>query len=197
MINHRYLCCLPIHRICFQLEKKSLFEVYKGQDSTEPWEATYTITVKFLGKAALSALIMWTCLPLLFLHLSFAVFQKVTEGQQEKLERQHWAMTKLQRHQEHILRFANWALESDNNTALLLSKKLVNVPWLINDLGRKWSFRIKWPGLPLFFYFHVSNGNAEHKLYVCCFTYNWCFVPLFYPPPIFSCFRFIFNCTGL
>ncbi|XP_054849149.1 transcription intermediary factor 1-beta isoform X2 [Eublepharis macularius] len=51
--------------------------------------------------------------------------QKVTEGQQEKLERQHWTMTKLQRHQEHILRFANWALESDNNTALLLSKKLI------------------------------------------------------------------------
>ncbi|KAJ6654843.1 hypothetical protein lerEdw1_006532 [Lerista edwardsae] len=51
--------------------------------------------------------------------------QKVTEGQQEKLERQHWAMTKLQRHQEHILRFSNWALESDNNTALLLSKKLI------------------------------------------------------------------------
>lgn len=55
-----------------------------------------------------------------------AVLQKVTEGQQEKLERQHWAMTKLQRHQEHILRFASWALESDNNTALLLSKKLVS-----------------------------------------------------------------------
>ncbi|NWS64548.1 TIF1B factor, partial [Chunga burmeisteri] len=51
--------------------------------------------------------------------------QRVTEGQQEKLERQHWAMTKLQRHQEHILRFASWALESDNSTALLLSKKLV------------------------------------------------------------------------
>ncbi|XP_010220525.1 PREDICTED: transcription intermediary factor 1-beta [Tinamus guttatus] len=50
--------------------------------------------------------------------------QKVTEGQQEKLERQHWAMTKLQRHQEHVLRFASWALESDNSTALLLSKKL-------------------------------------------------------------------------
>ncbi|KAF1434245.1 Transcription intermediary factor 1-beta, partial [Spheniscus mendiculus] len=52
--------------------------------------------------------------------------QRVTEGQQEKLERQHWAMTKLQRHQEHILRFASWALESDNSTALLLSKKLVS-----------------------------------------------------------------------
>ncbi|XP_078510941.1 transcription intermediary factor 1-beta [Lissotriton helveticus] len=51
--------------------------------------------------------------------------QRVTEGQQEKLERQHWNMTKLQRHQEHILRFASWALESDNNTALLLSKKLI------------------------------------------------------------------------
>uniref|UniRef100_A0A8C3JTY9 Tripartite motif containing 28 n=1 Tax=Calidris pygmaea TaxID=425635 RepID=A0A8C3JTY9_9CHAR len=52
--------------------------------------------------------------------------QKVTVRQQEKLERQHWAMTKLQRHQEHILRFASWALESDNSTALLLSKKLIS-----------------------------------------------------------------------
>ncbi|NXN43510.1 TIF1B factor, partial [Rhinoptilus africanus] len=52
--------------------------------------------------------------------------QKLTVGQQEKLERQHWAMTKLQRHQEHILRFASWALESDNSTALLLSKKLIS-----------------------------------------------------------------------
>ncbi|XP_070258314.1 transcription intermediary factor 1-beta isoform X2 [Myotis yumanensis] len=51
--------------------------------------------------------------------------QKVTEGQQERLERQHWTMTKIQKHQEHILRFASWALESDNNTALLLSKKLI------------------------------------------------------------------------
>ncbi|KAM3923242.1 transcription intermediary factor 1-beta isoform 2-T2 [Leptodactylus fuscus] len=51
--------------------------------------------------------------------------QKVTEGQQDKLEKQHWNMTKLQKHQEHILRFATWALESDNNTALLLSKKLI------------------------------------------------------------------------
>lgn len=49
----------------------------------------------------------------------------MTEGQQERLERQHWTMTKIQKHQEHILRFASWALESDNNTALLLSKKLV------------------------------------------------------------------------
>ncbi|XP_040286012.1 transcription intermediary factor 1-beta [Bufo bufo] len=51
--------------------------------------------------------------------------QKVTEGQQDKLEKQHWNMNKLQKHQEHILRFATWALESDNNTALLLSKKLI------------------------------------------------------------------------
>lgn len=28
--------------------------------------------------------------------------QKVTEGQQERLERQHWTMTKIQKHQEHI-----------------------------------------------------------------------------------------------
>lgn len=39
-------------------------------------------------------------------------------------------MTKIQKHQEHILRFASWALESDNNTALLLSKKLVCVVWV-------------------------------------------------------------------
>ncbi|NXP49719.1 TIF1B factor, partial [Heliornis fulica] len=30
--------------------------------------------------------------------------QRVAEGQQEKLEKQHWAMTRMQRHQEHILR---------------------------------------------------------------------------------------------
>lgn len=59
--------------------------------------------------------------------LSSPHLQKVTEGQQERLERQHWTMTKIQKHQEHILRFASWALESDNNTALLLSKKLVCV----------------------------------------------------------------------
>ncbi|KAM5140927.1 transcription intermediary factor 1-beta [Mantella aurantiaca] len=51
--------------------------------------------------------------------------QKVTEGHQDKLEKQHWNMTKLQKQQEHILRFASWALESNNNTALLLSKKLI------------------------------------------------------------------------
>lgn len=72
----------------------------------------------------LSGKVLWTCpLPAGFLWLP--PLQKVTEGQQERLERQHWTMTKIQKHQEHILRFASWALESDNNTALLLSKKLV------------------------------------------------------------------------
>ncbi|NXW53904.1 TIF1B factor, partial [Eurystomus gularis] len=52
--------------------------------------------------------------------------QKVTEGRQEKLEQQHVAMTELQQHQEHVLRFASWALESDNSTALLLSKRLIS-----------------------------------------------------------------------
>ncbi|OXB52537.1 hypothetical protein ASZ78_010405 [Callipepla squamata] len=52
--------------------------------------------------------------------------QKVTDGRQEKLERQHWAMTKLQRHHEHVLRFTSWALESENTAALLLSKKLIH-----------------------------------------------------------------------
>ncbi|XP_018432333.1 PREDICTED: transcription intermediary factor 1-beta, partial [Nanorana parkeri] len=51
--------------------------------------------------------------------------QRVTEGHQDKLEKQHWNMAKLQKHQEHILKFASWALESNNNTALLLSKKLI------------------------------------------------------------------------
>lgn len=62
---------------------------------------------------------------LFHLDAASSYLQKVTEGQQERLERQHWTMTKIQKHQEHILRFASWALESDNNTALLLSKKLV------------------------------------------------------------------------
>ncbi|XP_014443876.1 transcription intermediary factor 1-beta-like [Tupaia chinensis] len=51
--------------------------------------------------------------------------QKVMEGQQEHLEWQHWTMTKIQKHQEHILCFASWALESDNNITLLLSKNLI------------------------------------------------------------------------
>nr|XP_021138144.1 transcription intermediary factor 1-beta [Columba livia] len=53
--------------------------------------------------------------------------QRAMEGQQQKLEQQHRAMTKLQRQQEHVLRFASWALESDNSTALLLSKRLISV----------------------------------------------------------------------
>ncbi|XP_014352528.1 transcription intermediary factor 1-beta isoform X2 [Latimeria chalumnae] len=52
--------------------------------------------------------------------------QKFTEAHQEKLERQHWSMTKLQRHYEHVIRFGSWALSSDNNTALLLCKKMIS-----------------------------------------------------------------------
>ncbi|NWW72365.1 TIF1B factor, partial [Climacteris rufus] len=52
--------------------------------------------------------------------------QRVTEGQQEKLEQQHQAMTKVQRQQEHILRFAARALDSPHSTALLLSRRLIH-----------------------------------------------------------------------
>lgn len=52
-------------------------------------------------------------------------WQRVTEGQQEKLERQHRAMSKVQRQQEHVLRFAARALDSPHSTALLLSRRLV------------------------------------------------------------------------
>ncbi|NWU99480.1 TIF1B factor, partial [Upupa epops] len=52
--------------------------------------------------------------------------QKVAEGQQEQLERQHGAMVELQRQQEHILRFSSWALGSDNGSALLLCRKLLH-----------------------------------------------------------------------
>ncbi|NXJ24091.1 TIF1B factor, partial [Dicrurus megarhynchus] len=52
--------------------------------------------------------------------------QRVTEGQQEKLERQHRAMSKVQWQQEHILRFAAWALDSPHSTALLLSRRLIH-----------------------------------------------------------------------
>ncbi|KAG8147499.1 hypothetical protein E2320_001377, partial [Naja naja] len=71
---------------------------------------------------------------------------KVTEGQQEKLERQHWAMTKLQRHQEHILRFTNWALDSDNNTALLLSKKLLHraLKMIVDPLEPHGDMKFQW-----------------------------------------------------
>ncbi|NWY22538.1 TIF1B factor, partial [Aphelocoma coerulescens] len=52
--------------------------------------------------------------------------QRVTEGQQEKLERQHRAMSKVQRQQEHVLRFAARALGSPHSTALLLSRRLIH-----------------------------------------------------------------------
>jgi len=100
--------------------------------------------------------------------------QKVTEGQQEKLERQRWAMSKLQRHQEHVLRFASWALESDNSTALLLSKKLVSclggaktpsqTPLPLPSLGREptpgWAVGGLGvpPGTPL-----ARNGGGERS----------------------------------
>ena len=87
-------------------------------------------------------------------------FQKVTEGQQEKLERQHWAMTKLQRHQEHILRFANWALESDNNTALLLSKKLVS------PVSSFISWQVVW---------HTFSYNVQCKRSVVNRSVQYCF----------------------
>ncbi|XP_051789824.1 transcription intermediary factor 1-beta-like isoform X1 [Erpetoichthys calabaricus] len=51
--------------------------------------------------------------------------QKHTEDQQHKLEQQHWRLIKLQRHQEHILRFLSWVLRTDNNTALLFYKKMI------------------------------------------------------------------------
>ncbi|NXD60453.1 TIF1B factor, partial [Corvus moneduloides] len=52
--------------------------------------------------------------------------QRVTEGQQEKLEQQHRAMSKVQRQQEHVLRFAARALGSPHSTALLLSRRLIH-----------------------------------------------------------------------
>ncbi|XP_030366733.1 transcription intermediary factor 1-beta isoform X3 [Strigops habroptila] len=50
---------------------------------------------------------------------------RVTEGQQERLEQQHWAMTKLQQQQEHVLRFTSWALERGDSAALLLCRRLI------------------------------------------------------------------------
>ncbi|NWX25735.1 TIF1B factor, partial [Notiomystis cincta] len=52
--------------------------------------------------------------------------QRVTEGQQEKLERQHQAMNKVQQQQEHVLRFAARALDGPHGTALLLSRRLIH-----------------------------------------------------------------------
>ncbi|XP_067992800.1 transcription intermediary factor 1-beta isoform X1 [Melanerpes formicivorus] len=51
--------------------------------------------------------------------------QRLLERQQERLERQHWAMAGLQQRQEHLLRFASRALASPDPAALLLSKKLI------------------------------------------------------------------------
>ncbi|NXR37643.1 TIF1B factor, partial [Zosterops hypoxanthus] len=51
--------------------------------------------------------------------------QRVTEGQQERLERQHRALSRAQRQQEHVLRFTARALDSAHGTALLLSRRLI------------------------------------------------------------------------
>ncbi|KAM7026408.1 LOW QUALITY PROTEIN: transcription intermediary factor 1-beta-like [Acridotheres tristis] len=52
--------------------------------------------------------------------------QRVTEGRQERLERQHRALSRAQRQQEHVLRFAARALDSPHGTALLLSRRLIH-----------------------------------------------------------------------
>ncbi|XP_062368531.1 transcription intermediary factor 1-beta isoform X2 [Cinclus cinclus] len=52
--------------------------------------------------------------------------QRVTEGRQEQLERQHRALSRAQRQQEHVLRFAARALDSPHGTALLLSRRLIH-----------------------------------------------------------------------
>ncbi|NXI86204.1 TIF1B factor, partial [Rhipidura dahli] len=52
--------------------------------------------------------------------------QRVTEDQQEKLERQHQALSRVQRQQEHVLRFAARALDGPHGTALLLSRRLIH-----------------------------------------------------------------------
>ncbi|XP_042200871.1 transcription intermediary factor 1-beta [Callorhinchus milii] len=51
--------------------------------------------------------------------------EKLAEEQQMKLEQQHLSMSKLHRQMDHALRFASWAINSDNTTALLLCKKLI------------------------------------------------------------------------
>uniref|UniRef100_A0A4W3JNW2 B box-type domain-containing protein n=1 Tax=Callorhinchus milii TaxID=7868 RepID=A0A4W3JNW2_CALMI len=57
--------------------------------------------------------------------------EKLAEEQQMKLEQQHLSMSKLHRQMDHALRFASWAINSDNTTALLLCKKLVRAHSII------------------------------------------------------------------
>ncbi|NWI37343.1 TIF1B factor, partial [Picathartes gymnocephalus] len=52
--------------------------------------------------------------------------QRVTEGQQERLERQQRALSRAWRQQEHVLRFAARALDGPHGTAMLLSRRLIH-----------------------------------------------------------------------
>ncbi|XP_072128066.1 transcription intermediary factor 1-beta-like isoform X4 [Mobula birostris] len=51
--------------------------------------------------------------------------ERLAEEQQLKLEQQHLSMSKLYRQMDHVLKFASWAVNTDNSTALLLCKKLI------------------------------------------------------------------------
>ncbi|XP_051898862.1 transcription intermediary factor 1-beta-like isoform X3 [Pristis pectinata] len=51
--------------------------------------------------------------------------ERLAEEQQLKLEQQHLSMSKLYRQMDHVLKFASWAVSTDNSTALLLCKKLI------------------------------------------------------------------------
>ncbi|XP_069765070.1 transcription intermediary factor 1-beta-like isoform X2 [Narcine bancroftii] len=51
--------------------------------------------------------------------------EKLAEEQQLKLEQQHLSMSKLYRQMDHVLKFASWAVNTDNSIALLLCKKLI------------------------------------------------------------------------
>eukprot|EP00061_Rhincodon_typus_P016035 g44032.t1 len=49
---------------------------------------------------------------------------KLTEERQLQLGQQHLSMSKLYWQMDHVLKFASWAISTDNSTALLLCKKL-------------------------------------------------------------------------
>ncbi|XP_067830504.1 transcription intermediary factor 1-beta-like isoform X2 [Heptranchias perlo] len=51
--------------------------------------------------------------------------ERLAEERQLKLEQQHLSMSKLHRQMDHVLKFASWAISTDNSTALLLCKKLI------------------------------------------------------------------------
>lgn len=60
-----------------------------------------------------------------FIYFVLIAQQRLAEEQQLKLEQQHLSMSKLYRQMDHVLKFASWAVSTDNSTALLLCKKLV------------------------------------------------------------------------